>query len=161
LVIGWWHHHTAGALDHALSLALHALMTLFLWAAVVAILRDLFRRPASGAERVLGAICGYIIAGDAWGGVNAIAYLLQPAAYSVSPDVTALLADWPGRTALFAYYGFAQMLTIGYSDVTPVRAPATTLSLLASLFGLFYTAIVVAQFVGMTQSGNGDKASRG
>jgi hypothetical protein len=47
------------------------------------------------------------------------------------------------------------MMTIGYSDVTPLRAPATTLSLFAALFGLFYTAIVVAQFVGLAQSGSG------
>jgi hypothetical protein len=43
-------------------------------------------------------------------------------------------------------------LTIGYSDVIPVRAPATTLSLFAALFGVFYTAIVVSVFVGLAQS---------
>ncbi len=45
------------------------------------------------------------------------------------------------------------MLTIGYADVTPIRAPATTLSLFAALFGMFYTAVVVSQFVGLAQSG--------
>jgi len=54
--------------------------------------------------------------------------------------------------ALFSYYSLAQMLTIGYADVIPVRAPATTLSLLGALFGLFYTAVVVSQFVSLTQS---------
>jgi hypothetical protein len=42
--------------------------------------------------------------------------------------------------------------------VTPLRAPATTLSLFASLFGLFYAPIVVAQFVGMAQSGSRDRS---
>ena len=42
-------------------------------------------------------------------------------------------------------------MTIGYSDVTPVGAPATTLSLFAALFGVFYTAVVVSQFVGLAQ----------
>jgi len=54
--------------------------------------------------------------------------------------------------ALFSYYSLAQMLTIGYADVIPVRASATTLSLLGALFGLFYTAVVVSQFVSLTQS---------
>ena len=71
----------------------------------------------------------------------------------------ALLADWHGRQALFSYYSFAQMLTIGYSDVTPVRAPATTFSLLGALFGLFYTAVVVSQFVGLAQSGGRESPS--
>ena len=45
-------------------------------------------------------------------------------------------------------------MTIGYSDVTPIRAPATTLSLFAALFGVFYTAVVVSQFVGLAQKAN-------
>lgn len=153
VAIGWWHNYSPTGSDLALSLTHHALKSVFLWAAICVILRDLFRRPGNGAESVLGAICGYLIAGDAWGDINAIAYLLTPTCYSVDPSLSALLSNWHGRTAMFAYYGFSQMLTIGYSDVTPLRAPATTLSLLASLFGLFYTAIVVAQFVGMAQSG--------
>jgi hypothetical protein len=152
LVIGWWGHLSPAGLDYTLSLALHALMALFLWAAVSVILRDLFRNPVVGAENVLGAICGYIIAGDAWAGVNAATYLLMPAAYGVNPEVSALLGEWHGRLALMSYYSISQMLTLGYADVTPVRAPATTLSLLSGLFGLFYTAVVVSQLVGMAQS---------
>ncbi len=143
---------SGASFDYALSFAIHALMALFLWAAVWVILRELFRRPAVGAENVLGAICGYLIAGDAWAAVNALTYVAMPGAYSVNPGVSSLLVDWQGRVALFSYYSFAQMMTIGYADVTPVRAPATTLSLFGALFGLFYTAVVVSQFVGMAQS---------
>ena len=80
-----------------------------------------------------------------------IAYLALPGAYGINPKIMALLADWHGRHAVFSYYGFTQMLTIGYADVTPLRTPATTLSLLGALFGLFYTAVVVSQFVGLAQ----------
>ena len=55
-------------------------------------------------------------------------------------------------TAPFAYYSYTQMLTLGYAPVVPLAAPATTLSLLASLFGLFYTAVIVSQLVGMAHS---------
>jgi hypothetical protein len=153
VAIGWGRHLAGENLDHALSLAYDALLALFLWAGVWVILRGLFRTPAVGAENVLGAICGYLLAGDAWSGVNAFTYLLMPAAYSINPELSALLADWHGRLAVFSYYSLAQMLTIGYADVTPVRAPATTLSLFGALFGMFYTAIVVSQFVSLAQSG--------
>ena len=43
---------------------------------------------------------------------------------------------------------------------TPVRAPATALSLFGSLFGLFYTAVVVSQLVGMAQSGKRETPNR-
>jgi len=121
---------------------------------VFAILRDLFRKKGGGPENVLGAICGYLIAGAAWAALNQIAFWFAPAAFSINADLAQLVAEWHGRLALFLYYSMAQMLTIGYSDVTPLRAPATTLSLFSALFGLFYTAIVVAQFVGLAQSGS-------
>ena len=152
IAVAWGGRHVAGAnLDNALSIVLSALMSLFVWAAVWVILRDLFHERAVGTENVLGVICGYLIAGEAWAGANEIAYLAIPTAYSINPEISALLAEWHGRHALFSYYGFAQMLTIGYADVTPVHAPATTLSLLGALFGLFYTAVVVSQFVGLAQ----------
>ena len=154
LAIRWGAHFATASLDYALSLGEQTLLTVLLLGAVYVILRDVFRMPASGAENVLGAICGYIIAGDAWGRINAIAYLLVPSAYSINPEVVALLPDWHGRVALFTYYAFTQLLTIGYSDVTPVRAPATTLSLFAALFGVFYTAVVVSVFVGLAHIGS-------
>ena len=153
LAISWARYLVPANLDHPLSLATQVVLSVLLWSAVCAILRDLFRTRATGTENVLGAICGYLIAGIAWGHVNAIAYLLAPSAYSINPEIAALLPHWHGRVALFTYYAFAQVLTIGYSDVTPIRAPATTLSLFAALFGVFYTAIVVSVFVALAQSG--------
>ena len=151
LAIIWGRHFTVASLEHALSFADHVMLVLFAWSAVYVILRDLFRARRAGAENVLGAICGYLIAGSAWAQMNAIAYLLVPSAYSISPELASLLPDWHGRMALFTYYAFAQVMTIGYSDVTAVHAPATTLSLFAALFGVFYTAVVVSQFVGLAQ----------
>ena len=151
LLISAGRYFGVAGLDHPLSLAEQVLMTLFLCSAVWVILRDLFRTPAVGAENVFGAICGYLIAGHGWAHANALAYLLMPSSYSINPELAALLPDWHGRLAIFTYYAFAQVMTIGYSDVTPVRAPATTLSLFAALFGVFYTAVVVSQFVGLAQ----------
>ena len=152
--VGWSRYIAGADLQRSISLVEQAALALFLWSAVFAILRDLFDRPGAGIGHVLGAICGYLIAGNAWGRLNAVAYLLVPTSYTINPDVAALLPDWHGRVALFTYYSFTQVLTIGYSDVTPVGAPATTLSLFAALFGVFYTAIVVSQFVGLAQSGS-------
>jgi hypothetical protein len=152
LAIAWGRDLSARSYDHAATVAFYGLMVLFLSGAVYVILRQLFRAPAGSADQVLGAICGYLIAGDAWAGVNAITYHLLPATYSINPDVAELLADWHGRMALFSYYSIAQMLTVGYADVTPIRAPATTIGLFSTLFGVFYTAIVVSQFVGLAQA---------
>jgi hypothetical protein len=125
LAINWGRHFSVASFDYALSLADEVVLSLFLWSAVYVILRDLLRAPAAGAENVLGAICGYLIAGNAWAHINAIAYLLVPSAYSINPELAELLPNWHGRVAVFTYYSFAQVTTMGYSDVTPVHAPAT------------------------------------
>jgi hypothetical protein len=153
IALNWGRYFAAESLVRVLSLAEQVVLALFLCFAVLVILRDLFEKPLPGVENVLGAICGYLIACDAWARLNAIAYLLVPSSYSIDPGVAALLPDWHGRVALFTYYAFSQVLMLGYSDVTPIRAPATTLSLFAALFGVFYTAVVVSQFVGLAQGG--------
>jgi hypothetical protein len=151
--IGWGHHLPVSSLfDHALSLAYSVSSAVFFWGAVWAILRNLFRKPVIGSENVFGAICGYLIAGQGWAFINALAYLLAPATFLLDPRVAPRIVAWYSRVALFAYYSYAQMLTIGYAAVTPLAAPATTLSLLGALFGLFYTAVIVSQFVGLAQS---------
>lgn len=155
--IGWVRQFTGGADDGALALLFNALSSLFMWIAVAVILRDLFRKPEAGAENVLGAICGYLIAADAWSGINISAFLLFPASYAIDPGIQQMMLQWHGRLAAFCYYSFSQMLMLGYSDVTPLRAPATTLSLFAALFGMFYTAIVISQFVGLAQGASRDR----
>jgi voltage-gated potassium channel len=151
--IGWaLHAHISSVFDHALAVIQAVALAIFYWVVVWAILRNLFRTPLIGADNVFGAICGYLIAGQGWAHLNALAYLVAPGTYLFDPKVVPPLADWHGRTALFAYYSYAQMLTIGYAAVTPLKAPATTLSLVAALFGLFYTAVIVSQLVGMAQT---------
>jgi hypothetical protein len=158
VAVGWTRHFTGAGDSGGLALAFNALSSLFLWTAVAVILRDLFRTPEAGAGNVLGAICGYLIAADAWSGINICAYLLAPHSFAFDPGVQELLGHWHGRLALFCYYSFSQMTMLGYSDITPLRAPATTLSLFAALFGMFYTAIVVSQFVGLAQAAPRDGA---
>jgi hypothetical protein len=158
VVVGWTRNFIGAGNEGALALAFNALSSLFLWTAVAVILRDLFRTPEAGVGNVLGAICGFLIAADAWTGIHICAYLLAPHSLAFDPGVQQLLGHWHGRLALFCYYSFAQMTMLGYADITPVRAPATTLSLFAALFGMFYTAIVVAQFVGLAQNAPRDGA---
>jgi len=148
----WSGQFVSANVGRMLAFGFHVLKLLLLVTAVWVILRGLFRGPAASADKVMGAISGYLLAGDAWAGANAIAYLVVPSAYAISAQVAFSPDDLQSSVALFSYYSIAQMLTLGYSDVTPVRAPATTLSLFTTLFGVFYTAVVVAQVVGLAQS---------
>ncbi len=155
LLTGWSRYVVAPEWMRALELVNQAIFASFLWAAVWTILSGIMRARLIGAEAVRGAICGYLIAGAGWASLNVVVYLVNPAAFAVDPSVQPLLVNWHGRVALISMYSYAQMLTIGYGAITPVRAPATTLSLFAALFGVFYMAVVVAQFVGMAPRRDG------
>lgn len=152
LGIYWVQLLSGSRLEFELTLAEQAAKSLFESAAVYLIIRDLLRDPTRSAEDIVGGICGYLIAGNVWASLNAIAYLLAPSAYAIDPSIMTELPGWHARTALFTYYGFSQVTALGYSFVTPVKAPATTLSLFATLFGMFYMAIIVSLFINLAQS---------
>jgi hypothetical protein len=127
----------------------HWLVVLFLGFAVVVVLRHLFQARAIRADQVLGACCGYLLAGVAWGNLYLLAELLLPGSFRVNREIAWQLADEHTRRFLFNYFSFATLTTLGYADVTPVGPPASTLTWLEAVFGQFYVAVVVAQLVGL------------
>ncbi len=45
------------------------------------------------------------------------------------------------------YYSFVTLATVGYGDVSPYTPAARALSVLESLVGIMYIAILIARFV--------------
>lgn len=126
----------------------HVLMMVFLGYAVVVILTNIFARRAVTADDILGTICGYLLAGACFANAFALAEIFVPGSFSIAQESQSL-RDWHSRTALFNYFSMVTLTTMGYGDVTPVRAPATAIAMLEAVFGQFYIAIVVAQMVGL------------
>lgn len=132
-----------------LAVAYHGLLIVFVGWALVEIVRNLFAEKPVQTDDIFGAVCGYIVAGLAWANLYALSELLVPGSFSVAPVIQGELADWHGRRALFTYFSFTAISSLGYADVTPTRAPATTMVLVEVVFGQFYLAVVVAQIVSM------------
>lgn len=143
------HYGLRDRFEVPLAVGYHALVAAILGWAVVEVLRGLFAAKAVRTDDVLGAVCGYLLVGAAWANLYALSELLLPGSFSVAPAIQSDLADWHSRRALFSYVSFTTMASLGYSDVTPLRAPATTLSLMEVVFGQFYLAVVVAQIVSL------------
>ena len=138
----------AAELEIPLSVAHYMLVTLFLGYSVVVILGNLFRKGTVGADDVLGAVNGYLIAGAAWSSLYALTSTLVPEAFTLPPAFASQVSDWPGRSSVFNYFSIVTLTTVGYGDITPARAPATTLTMMEAVFGQFYIAVVVAQLIG-------------
>jgi Ion channel len=127
----------------------HAASAGFLGFAVAVILGRILRQRVVSGDDVLGAIAGWVLMGLIWGHLFALTDRLVPNSFTISAAITGELDEWHSRRALFDYFSFTTLTSLGYGDITPTRAPAYTLAWLEVMFGGFYMAIIVAQLVGM------------
>lgn len=131
------------------GVAFHGFVAAFLAFAVVVIVRDILRQRAITFDAVFGAFAGYLLLGVAWGSLYAAAELAAPGSFSINPDIRWQLDDWHLRRALFNYFSFNTMASIGYSDITAVAPLANTLTWLEVMAAQFYLAVIIAQIVGL------------
>ena len=143
-------HYALSERSQALVAAVyHFSAVAFLAFAVAAILRMILRKRAISGDDVLGAIVGWVLMGLIWGHFYALTDRLFPGSFSVSAEIAGQLDEWHSRRALFDYFSFTTLTSLGYGDITPTRAPAFTLVWLEVMFGGFYMAVIVAQLVGI------------
>lgn len=127
----------------------HLSVALFFAFAVAVIVRDIFRNRAISLDAVLGAFAGYLLLGVAWGCLYAALDLVAPGSFSVNPEIRWQLDAWHLRGALFNFFSFSTMASLGYSDITAVKPLANTLTWLEVMTAQFYLAVVIAQIVGL------------
>jgi voltage-gated potassium channel len=130
------------------AIVYHCFLVMFLGFTIAVILGGIFRKQAISGDDILGAFCGYLLIGVAWANLYAMTYLLVPGALRVKPELLWRLGEWHLQHALFDYLSFTTLTSLGYSDISPIGAPAYSLTWLEVLFGQFYMAVVVAQLVG-------------
>jgi hypothetical protein len=126
----------------------HSAKLLLTGFATFVILRNIFAQRAVGADDVLGAVCGYLLAAEAWASLFLLIEIFLPGSFNVSPGFSAGLHTWEGRIAVLSNVSLGSLTSIGSSAAMAVRPPATILVPLEALFGQFYIAVVVAQLVG-------------
>jgi voltage-gated potassium channel len=127
----------------------HGLVLVFLSLAVGLILRGLFEGKVIRTDHFLGTVCGFVLAGVAWGNCYVLAELFVPGSFSVKPEIAWQLKDEHMRSFLFNYFSLCTLTGVGYGDVTPIRPGIASLTWLEAMFGQFYIAVVVAQLVGL------------
>jgi hypothetical protein len=101
------------------------------------------------ADDVVGAFSGYIIIALIWGRLYGLAWMIVPGSFSINPDIQWQLANWHTLQALFDYYSFTTISSIGYGNITTTSPVSNTLVWLEVMCGQFYLAVVVATIVGI------------
>jgi hypothetical protein len=109
---------------------------------IAATLRDVLVGPQVDVNRVMGAVCVYMMLGVFWGISYVLIGLFDSSAFTgiTSTDYDALVPQ------LF-YFSFVTMTTLGYGDISPVAPLARSLAYLQAVIGQMYVAILVAGLV--------------
>lgn len=94
-------------------------------------------------NRIVGAVCVYLLLGVLFGEANMLVFRYVPDSFN-GLDVS------DGSLSGFSmiYYSFVTMTTLGYGDITPESGLARVLAYFAAIAGQFYIAILVAMAVG-------------
>ncbi|MGO9949589.1 MAG: hypothetical protein ACLPWG_22440 [Steroidobacteraceae bacterium] len=113
------------------------------------ILSHVFNTRVLRTDDVVGAFSGYMLIALIWGRLYALAWMLKPSYFSIDPNIEWQLHNWNTLLALFDYYSFTTISTIGYAAITTIGPSGNTLVWLEVMCGQFYMAVVVATIVGM------------
>jgi len=142
-------HETFSNWAQSAAIVYHCCAFVFLGFAVTVILKHIFHLTIIRTDAVIGVLCGYLLAAAAWGNAYALIYQLSPGSFRIADVIASQLGEWHLQRFFFGYFSVMTLTGLGYNPITPIGAPAYSLSWLESVFGQFYIAVVVAQLVGL------------
>lgn len=96
------------------------------------------------ANRIVGAICVYLMLGVIWALSYGLLELMIPGSFGGLTEGATTLSwspDW-------VYFSFVTITTLGYGDVLPLTFFSRTLAYFEAIVGQFYLAVLVAGLVG-------------
>ena len=107
---------------------------------------SVMRRSRPVGDRIVGAICVYILIGLAWASVYETLESVAPSSFRFPVDTA-----WTTPSAQrFRYFSFVTLATLGYGDITPISLLAGTLASLEAVSGQLYIGITVARLVALS-----------
>ncbi len=107
----------------------------------------LFTGTAS-ANKIVGAICLYLLLGLIW----ALLYTLNALAIHEAFTNIENQSEWYLLFPDFIYFSFVTLTTLGFGDITPSSPMSKFLVYAQAVFGQFYLAILVSTLVSSFQS---------
>jgi voltage-gated potassium channel len=96
------------------------------------------------SNKIVGAICIYILIGLLWAFAYLIVEALFPGSFSGLKQ-----ESWQGNLEHFIYYSMVTLTTVGYGDIAPQQPIARFLAYMEGITSIFYTAILVASLIGV------------
>jgi hypothetical protein len=114
----------------------------FLLVAITFTLRQVVLGTAVDLNRLVGAVCVFLMIGVIWALFYTLLDLLWPGSF------TGIAASRDGGwDSDWLYFSFVTLTTLGYGDISPVLPLARIFASLQAIVGQFYIAVLVAGLV--------------
>ena len=155
----------AGIIMNVLSVTregqtLHIISELALFSFLLLATYNALRHVAVGKDinpnRIVGAICVYLLLGVMWSIAYSVLEYLQPGSFNGLTEFASPVwnPDW-------IYFSFVTITTLGYGDILPLTQAARALAFAEAIAGQFYIAVLVAGLVSAYISIQGNKSDQG
>jgi hypothetical protein len=132
------HPHDGGLIpiiSRCISLAFYIVV-------IFIIFHHVFNNENPDTETMFGALCIYLLVGFAFSSAYLLISSLQPHAFYLSANANLHLA--PDRFD-FLYFSFGTLTELGAPGITAVAPVARSISLLESIIGILYLAILISR----------------
>ncbi len=112
---------------------------------VVVIFRHVLAAQQPTSETIFGALCLYLLVGFSFASVYGLVAAFQANAFYLDPHTN--FHNSPDRFDLI-YYSFCTMTSLGAAGITPVSPQARSFSILESILGILYLAVLITGLIG-------------
>ena len=109
------------------------------------VLHQIIQKDVVTIDIIVGSIAAYLMIGLLWASIYALISLLVPESFALNGDV---IQNHQSQTS-FIYYSFVTLSNLGYRDITPFSHFSKSFSILESVSGVMFTAIVVGRVIGL------------
>jgi hypothetical protein len=111
---------------------------------VCVVLKRIFARDHSNSETIFGALCIYLLVGFSFASLFHLVAVIRPGAFYFDPHAN--FHTVPDRLD-FIYYSFGTLTSLGAAGITPVSAHARSLTIVESILGVLFLAVLVSRLM--------------
>jgi uncharacterized membrane protein len=113
--------------------------------AISGVLRYILKRGPITADKLHGALAGYIMLAFVWAFIYAL--IERSSAGSFGPG--RLDFTQPGTFFKLLFFSFTTLTTTGYGDVIPLTDQARSIVIVEEFAGVFYVGVLIARLAGL------------
>jgi len=125
---------------------------IFFTITTITILSHVLQYKKVTADKIYGAICGYLLIGIMWALLYTTIETISPGSFLFKHGTGAIQhfqSLYRFYFSSFLYYSFVTLTTLGYGDILPISAISQIFASIEAVLGQLYVAVLIARLVGL------------